>query len=171
MAPFPLIKLAYLAVKQISKPIANSIKRRAKSHPFFRTYICMPPAQFYHWCEVNFRLRLMGLGQAKNVEKLPDKEAIELGGEMLGEFIVFSLACLVVISEYLRGSRKEAAKEEKSKQELGQIQCKISEIAAVTEVQQSQIFDLQKQIDILMEEKIKQQLKNTSGQYVKKLLG
>lgn len=42
---FPAVKLAVLAFKQLSKPIANVMKERAKSHPFFRKYICMPPAQ------------------------------------------------------------------------------------------------------------------------------
>lgn len=42
---FPVVKLGVLLMKQISKPIANFAKERAKNSPFFRTYICMPPAQ------------------------------------------------------------------------------------------------------------------------------
>lgn len=42
---FPAAKLGVLAFKQLSKPVANVIKERAKSHPFFRQYVCMPPAQ------------------------------------------------------------------------------------------------------------------------------
>lgn len=42
---FPAAKLGVLAIKQISKPIANVLKSNAKSSPFFRKYICMPPAQ------------------------------------------------------------------------------------------------------------------------------
>lgn len=42
---FPVFKLGVLAFKQLSKPIANVLKERAKNHPFFRTYICIPPAQ------------------------------------------------------------------------------------------------------------------------------
>lgn len=49
---FPAAKLAALLLKQISKPIANVIKERAKSHPVFRTYVCMPPAQ----CKCEVRL-------------------------------------------------------------------------------------------------------------------
>lgn len=45
VAPFPLAKLAILAVKQMSKPLANYIKRRAKAHRVFRDYICIPTAQ------------------------------------------------------------------------------------------------------------------------------
>lgn len=42
---FPAAKLGLLAFKQLSKPIANVIKNRAKESPFFRQYIAMPPAQ------------------------------------------------------------------------------------------------------------------------------
>lgn len=42
---FPAAKLGALLLKQISKPIANVVKNQAKSSPFFRKYICMPPAQ------------------------------------------------------------------------------------------------------------------------------
>lgn len=41
---FPAVKLGILAFKQISKPIANALKERAKTSPFFREKICMPPA-------------------------------------------------------------------------------------------------------------------------------
>lgn len=42
---FPAAKLGSLLLKQISKPIANVVKHQAKSSPFFRKYVCMPPAQ------------------------------------------------------------------------------------------------------------------------------
>ena len=38
---FPLAKLFSLAIKQISKPVANSIKTAAKQSPAFRKYVCM----------------------------------------------------------------------------------------------------------------------------------
>ncbi|CAG5134853.1 unnamed protein product [Candidula unifasciata] len=149
MAGFPLFKLGYLAIKQISKPLANHIKRQAKSSPIFRKYICIPPAQFYHWFEVNFRMRLMGLGTAENVVKLSEKDAIELGGEMLGEFLVFSFASLVLFAEYQRGARKEAAKEEKLKQEKLDIINRIKELETNKETHKVQIKELQQQLDEL----------------------
>lgn len=57
---FPLIKLAALAIRQVSKPLANRIKTSAKNSPFFRNYICMPPAQIYHYFEVNVKMKLLG---------------------------------------------------------------------------------------------------------------
>ncbi|XP_005093419.1 putative OPA3-like protein CG13603 [Aplysia californica] len=155
MAPFPLVKLGYLALKQISKPIANYIKRRAKANPFFRRYICMPPAQIYNWAEINIRLRMVGLGSAKNVEPLSEKEAIELGGEMLGEFIVFSFAAILLLSEYARSSRKEQLNQEKAKQEGLRLNAKLQEMGIVSEIQEAQIRELQRRVDVLSIEKEK----------------
>lgn len=42
---FPAAKLGVLLLKQISKPIANGLKAKAKDSEFFRQYVCMPPAQ------------------------------------------------------------------------------------------------------------------------------
>lgn len=42
---FPIAKLGSLLIRQISKPIANFVKERAKQNYYFRTYVCMPPAQ------------------------------------------------------------------------------------------------------------------------------
>ena len=57
---FPLIKLGALAIRQVAKPIANMLKNRAKASPFFRTYVCMPPAQLYHYFEVNVKMKMLG---------------------------------------------------------------------------------------------------------------
>lgn len=110
----------------------------------------------------------MGLGKAKNVERLSEKEAIELGGEMLGEFVVFGLACLVLGMEYQRSSKKEAAKEEKARKELSTIKSKIETLTSVTEIQESQIRELQKQVDTLTAETVNKP-ENTG--YVKRILG
>ena len=72
----------------------------------------------YHWLEVNFRLRLMGLGKAQSVEKLSDEMAIELGAEMLGEFIIFTVAAGTLLLEYQRSAKKEAIKEEREKHQV-----------------------------------------------------
>lgn len=42
---FPLFKLVSLAVKQVSKPVAYSLKTAAKQSKFFRKYVCIWPGQ------------------------------------------------------------------------------------------------------------------------------
>lgn len=109
---FPIAKLAALAMRQLSKPLANRLKVKAKSSPFFRKYVCMPPAQFYHWCEVNIKMRLLNLGKPSAVKPLKEVDAIELGAELLGECIIFTIAAGTIVAEYIRQSRNARADED-----------------------------------------------------------
>ena len=51
---------------------------------FFSEQICMPPAQFYHWYDVNLRMRMMGI-ETKKVAKMNEEAAVTLGADILGE--------------------------------------------------------------------------------------
>lgn len=42
---FPIAKLLYLGVRQLGKPVANRIKAGARRSEFFKSYVCLPPAQ------------------------------------------------------------------------------------------------------------------------------
>lgn len=135
---FPAAKLGVLAFKQLSKPVANLIKERAKSSPFFRQYICMPPAQckcfmrvccrlhnciilmkppqqyfnmlllitlyllVYNWVEVQTKMWAMNMGKPTNVPQLNETMAIDLGANLLGEVIIFSIGAGLLIFEYVR---------------------------------------------------------------------
>lgn len=91
----------------------------------------------------------MGLGTGHEVQKLSEKEAIELGGELLGEFLVFSFAFLIVYSEFQRGARKEAAKDLKQKEEQSQILNRIKQLETQIQYRETKIQDLQLQLDSL----------------------
>ncbi|XP_015176344.1 PREDICTED: optic atrophy 3 protein homolog [Polistes dominula] len=109
---FPVLKLGVLLIKQISKPLAKLIVNQAKNHPVFRTYFIIPPAQFYHWAEVKGKMYMMNLGKPTKVAKLNEAMAIELGSNLMGEVIIFSLAGGCLIFEYNRQVAKEIKKEE-----------------------------------------------------------
>ncbi len=82
VAAFPLAKLGLLVVKQISKPLANAIARRAKSSKFFRNWVCIPTAQIFHWADVKVRMRILNLGKVSKVPKLDETKAIETGAQV-----------------------------------------------------------------------------------------
>lgn len=82
VAAFPLAKLGVLVIKQISKPLANGIARRAKSSKFFRTYFCIPTAQVFHWMDVKVRMRILSMGKVTKVPKLDETKAIETGAQV-----------------------------------------------------------------------------------------
>ena len=79
---FPLAKLGFVLVKQISKPIANGIANRARKSKTFRDYVCIPVAQFFHWYDVKVRMRALQLGKVSSVPKLDEKKAIETGAQV-----------------------------------------------------------------------------------------
>lgn len=106
---FPVLKLSILVFKQLSKPIANVIKQRAKESLFFRQYIAMPPAHcnysfkyfycfvvncastiVYNWMEVKIRMWSLNMGRSATIPQLNETMAIELGATLLGEFILFT---------------------------------------------------------------------------------
>lgn len=56
-------------------------------------------------------MRLMGLGKPDKVPVLTDAKAIEIGGDLLAEFIVFGTAIAILMIEYYRSAVKSANKE------------------------------------------------------------
>ncbi|KAF7494388.1 Putative OPA3-like protein [Sarcoptes scabiei] len=139
---FPLIKLAALAIRQISKPLANVIKTKAKNSPVFRNYICMPPAQMYHYFEVNVKMKLLGLGKPSNVNKLNETAAIELGAELLGESIIFIVAVLTLTAEYYRQSKKSAAEAVAIEERWLKLERKVQDLELIVEKHGAEIRSL-----------------------------
>ncbi|RZF42844.1 hypothetical protein LSTR_LSTR003668 [Laodelphax striatellus] len=146
---FPVAKLGALLLKQISKPIANFLKERAKQHPFFRTYLLMPPAQFYNWCEVKMKMWVLNLGKPVQVPPLNEAMAIDLGANVLGEGIVFIMAAGIVGFEYSRQVRKEAAKEAARKEEMSVLNYTIQELYFQIEQQSAQLRELHRTVHSL----------------------
>ncbi|XP_076751364.1 optic atrophy 3 protein homolog [Xylocopa sonorina] len=136
---FPALKLGVLFVKQISKPLAKFLVNQAKNHPVFRTYFIIPPAQFYHWAEVKAKMYVMNLGKPTKVAKLNETMAIELGANLMGEVIIFSVAGGCLILEYNRQAAKEAKKEEARLQQIQQFTNEIENLNLVTSRQENEI--------------------------------
>ncbi|XP_003229901.1 optic atrophy 3 protein [Anolis carolinensis] len=129
---FPIAKLLYLGVRQISKPLAARIKDGARASPFFRQYICGPPAQIYHWVEMRAKMRIMGFRGAA-IKPLNEEAAAELGAELLGEAIVFVVGGLCIFLEYSRQSTNSKKKEDELNSTLLSLQEQIAELNLTVE--------------------------------------
>ncbi|XP_071787269.1 optic atrophy 3 protein homolog [Asterias amurensis] len=143
-AAFPVIKLASLAIKQISKPLAKRIQLMAKTRPFIRKYICMPPAQLHHWMEINLKMRILGLGKASSVKPLSEEAAVELGAEIIGETFLFSVAVGTISFEYFRQQRKEQEHEGEQTSAISELQSRVEELGIFVEQQDAKIRELQR---------------------------
>lgn len=98
----------------------------------------------YHWVDVNIRMRMLGLSRATEVQRLNEEMAVELGAEMLGEFVIFSIAASTIYFEYQRSAVKEKLKEEEKQREVLELQQAVTELGIVTEVQTAEIRQLQR---------------------------
>lgn len=150
LGAFPAAKLGALLLRQVSKPIANFVKERAKQSPVFRSYVCMPPAQFYNWCEVKMKMYFMNLGTAGKVKPLSETMAIELGSNILGEGIIFVVAAVLLLLEYNRQVRKEQAKEDIRLQEQEDLNNTIRDLDLMTEQHTAELRRLTYLVDDLI---------------------
>lgn len=150
LGAFPAAKLGALLLRQVSKPIANFVKERAKQSPVFRSYVCMPPAQFYNWCEVKMKMYFMNLGTAGKVKPLSETMAIELGSNLLGEGIIFVVAAALLLFEYNRQVRKEQVKEEVRLQELEDLYSTLRDLDLRTEQHNAELRRLTYLVDDLI---------------------
>ncbi|KAL6264061.1 hypothetical protein P5V15_004140 [Pogonomyrmex californicus] len=146
---FPALKLGVLFIKQISKPLAKFLVNQAKSHPIFRTYFIIPPAQFYHWTEVKAKMYIMNLGKPTKITKLNETMAIELGANLMGELIIFSVAGACVVLEYNRQVTKEAKKEELRQMQIQKFTDDIQALYNTMLQQEARIHYLQSAINEL----------------------
>jgi len=167
-AAFPLAKLGFLLIKQVSKPIAKSIAQRAKNSPFFKNWICIPVAQAFHFYEVKVKMTALNLGSGRvtKVPKLSETQAVQQGAELLSEIIILSIASGILIYEYNRSKEKEEAKEEKIKADRETIKDKIYNLEVKVEKQSVQIRNLAKTAIHLEEEIQRKSLKRLIGSNV-----
>jgi uncharacterized coiled-coil protein SlyX len=80
------------------------------------------------------------------VPKLNDQMAVELGANLLGEFIIFAIGAGLLILEYARQSAKETMKEQMAIQEKMELQAMLNELAFQAERQDTQIRELSRVI-------------------------
>ncbi len=139
VAAFPLAKLGFLLVRQVSKPIATAISRRARESAFFRDWICVPAAQSFHWFDVRIRMRLLDLGRATEIPKMNEEKAIATGAQLLSELIILSTAAGILVYEYRRQAEKEEAKAEAIEAEKADLLRRIGDLEAKVEGQMSRM--------------------------------
>jgi len=84
----------------------------------------------------------MNLGRPVEIPKLNEAMAIELGADLLGEAIIFTVASVILVAEYVRQKDKEAAKEQDRADHLQEIVDKLRECELEASRQDAQLREL-----------------------------
>ncbi|OWR49675.1 hypothetical protein KGM_201909 [Danaus plexippus plexippus] len=141
---FPMFRLATLLARQLSSPVATRIKRYAVGNPKVGGRVCRCVAQSYHECEWMARtwaLKMAGISLPKNARAPPlrDQTALNLGGDLLGEIIIFTIGSLIIIFEVNRQADIKETKELDEKSEWLAIMLSLEEIQREVQLQQQTI--------------------------------
>ena len=84
----------------------------------------------------------MNLGRPVEIPKLNEQMAIELGANLLGEGVIFTIAASILTAEYVRSSRKEAGKEQARLEAMQELSDRIRDMELETARQDAQIREL-----------------------------
>lgn len=146
----PLVKLGYLLIRTIAKPISNGIKSYAQNHPGFRAW-CIKVAQGYHRSEVRLRRGLQSrrlrqkassdcsvekeyspllVNVDPEIKPLDPQKAVETGSNFLGELVVFSVASLLLVADQLSSRQREANRRVELEERLKRIETSLQEATA-----------------------------------------
>ncbi|KEP64341.1 UNVERIFIED_CONTAM: optic atrophy 3 protein (opa3) protein [Hammondia hammondi] len=127
---FPAAKLFSVAIRQVSKPMASYMQKKAQNSPRFKA-ICVGIASRYNAVEQIIINRFYGRSnKAAPVRKLNETKAIELGATVFGEFVIFGVAAVALGFEYRRSLMKEAAKERELLERLYVLEAQILQLQA-----------------------------------------
>lgn len=87
-------------------------------------------------------MSILGLSKPTEVAKLSEDAAAELGAEMLGEIIMFTFGAAILVLEYRRQSRKEAAKEEGLQKKIDELTNQINELFTMVEIENARVREI-----------------------------
>ena len=90
------------------------------------------------------KMSLLGLPKAKGVAKLSEEEAVKLGAEILGEFLVFLVGTGTIYFEYRRQAGKDADKEAHQNEQLDDLSVSVRELSRALENQDAHIRELER---------------------------
>ena len=141
------LKIGTLLLKTLSKPLANSLKRRAQSNQRFERF-CVGLAQVYN--NVDSRLKQSILDyKSEPIKPLSEARAVELGANFLSELIIFGVGAATIIMETVRTSqnnkKKKILAEERmqlQEQELSMLKSHVSRMNELVTDMESRIQDL-----------------------------
>jgi hypothetical protein len=96
----------------------------------------------YHRCEMKIKMWAMNLGKAVEIPKLNEAMAIELGGTLLGEGIIFITGAVLVTAEVVRRNKKDTAIEQARRDELESILDRLRDMEIEASRQDAQLREI-----------------------------
>ena len=118
----PLVKLGFLAIKQVAKPVAQRLKNQALNSPRWqRALVATGRRLHYNKQQIERIADGKPLLKRERVPVQHEKEALQDGADFLAEMVVYGVSASILGIEYwssrkkdIKKAEKEAAKEAKA---------------------------------------------------------
>ena len=104
MAAVPVLKLAGLLLRTVSKPMAKVLQREAVNSSLLRNSVASV-GQVSHYMTTYLNILASGHRSIK-IRRLSEEKAIALGSELVGEGFIFAVAGAVVRSSCWTASNR-----------------------------------------------------------------
>ena len=96
----------------------------------------------YNWLQMNVKMRVMGSTGKVQVTRLNEETAVELGAELIGEFVIYTVASAGIVAEYYRSSKKEQERQSFQDKSLEELQSKVKYLELNVEQQAAQLREV-----------------------------
>lgn len=137
-------------MQQLSKPVKNYLKQRAANNQYFRERVCIPMGMVYN---NYFQRTVQEVTGSSRIPAISPEQAVQLGVEIYGEFLVFLGGGVAALSQYIRTQKKRQVKEDAQAAELlttkGTVANMEKELDAHERNQDRKIADLHEEIQEL----------------------
>merc|ERR1719242_2411369 len=159
--PFPMSKLVFMYVKRLAEPLGTVLYRhsfskiyknsllalriqlKAEESETFKKIICLPPANLFHFYEVKIKFRFMNIGKVrmKQVPKMTEKRALELGANLFAEFCFYAVASAIALNEVMKYKVREKEKDESVELDTNEL---LENVDRLNKLVESQICDIKR---------------------------
>jgi len=147
---FPLLKLGGVLLRICGQPINDLLKRRAANNKIFRERVCIPMGTFYN---NYFQRTVSQVTGTSIIPTITAEQAVQLGVEIYGEFLVFLSGGAAVAAQYIRGRKRRKEKDDAQELEIntakGSVARMETELNAHERNQDRQIATMREEIEEL----------------------
>lgn len=88
-------------------------------------------------------MRLMGATGHTEVKALNEDKAVQLGAEIIGEMVIYTIASSAILFEYYRGVRKGQAVEETQDQKIAKLNARLHKLDREVNVVKRKLHQLE----------------------------
>ena len=100
-----------------------------------------------HRLEVFVKMRLMGVQGRTEVKPLSSEKAVEIGAEIIGELVIFTIASSAIMLEYTRSTRKGQAAEDTQDQKIAKLHDRLLKLDREVNIVKRKIYQIEEEAE------------------------